>query len=117
MSNKIETSIAIPMEEWGKFFDGFSQENRGRMISIEIIDSEHGDQELMRNGPFMAMIYDRPNKGNNLMIEVGKEEMTYAHTIDSPTEVMIAQDASGIVMAVEITDASGIKTLVTLQVN
>jgi Family of unknown function (DUF5335) len=63
----------------------------------------------------MAMVYDRPGKGNDLVIEIGKDEVTYAHTIDAPTEIFTGQSESGRMMAVSISDAAGTKTLVKLQ--
>ena len=91
MLNKIELTKTVPQERWGEFFDQFSDGNRGRHISIEIINSELGDEELIQNAPLMAMVYDRPGKGNDLVIETGKDEVTYAHTVDAPTEVLTGQ--------------------------
>jgi hypothetical protein len=34
-----------------EFFDQFSDGNRGRHISIETLDSELGDEELIQNAP------------------------------------------------------------------
>ena len=116
MTNTIALSKSIPLAQWEKFFDEFSGDNRGRRIAIEIIDSELGDQELIKNAPLLAMIYDRPDKGNNLAIEVGKDQMTYAHTVDAPTEISTAQNANGDIVAIWITDAAGRKTLVKLEV-
>lgn len=115
MMNKIDLSKSIPTSKWSEFFDHFTSDNRGRHISIEIIDQELGDQELIKNAPLLAMIYDRPDKGNNLAIEVGKEQMTYGHTIDSPTEVSTGQNTNGEILAMEIVDASGRKTLIKLE--
>jgi Family of unknown function (DUF5335) len=123
MLNKIELTKSVPQERWGEFFDQFSDGNRGRYISIEVITPELGDEELIQNAPLMAMVYDRPGKGNDLVIETGKEKVTYAHTItsgtaklnDSPTEVLTGQSESGRMMAVSISDATGTKTLVKLQ--
>jgi hypothetical protein len=116
MTNTITLSKSLPPEQWEKFFDEFSGDNRGRHIVIEIIDSDLGDQELIKNAPLLAMIYDRPDKGNNLAIEVGKEQMTYAHTVDSPTGISTAENANGDIIAIWITDAAGRKTLVKLEV-
>jgi hypothetical protein len=63
----------------------------------------------------MAMVYDRPGKGNDLVIETGKDEVTYAHTVDAPTEVLTGQSESGRMLAVWISDATGTKTLIKLQ--
>ena len=115
MQNKIELTKSVPQERWGEFFDQFSDGNRGRHISIEVITPELGDEELIQNAPLMAMVYDRSGKGNDLVIETGKEEVTYAHTVDSPTEVLTGQSESGRMMAVSISDAAGTKTLVKLQ--
>lgn len=115
MATKIDITKALPNEGWGAFFDQFSDGNRGRYISIESIDAELGDEELIKNAPLMAIVYDRPGKGNDLVIEVGKHEVTYAHTIDAPTEISTGQDALGQIVVICINDASGTKTLVKLQ--
>jgi hypothetical protein len=47
MQNKIELTKSVPQARWGEFFDQFSDGNRGRHISIEIISSELGDAELI----------------------------------------------------------------------
>jgi Family of unknown function (DUF5335) len=115
MNNTIDITKTLPSERWGEFFDQFTDGNRGRHISIERIDSELGDDELIQDAPLMAIVYDRPGKGNDLVIEVGKSEVTYAHTIDAPTEILAAQNSVGQIMAISICDATGIKTIVKLQ--
>jgi hypothetical protein len=115
MINKIETNKSVPRERWGEFFDQFTDGNRGRQIAIEIITSELGDEELIQNAPLMAMVYDRPGKGDDLVIEVGKDEVTYAHTVDSPTEILTGQNSNGQILAISISDAAGAKTLIKLQ--
>jgi hypothetical protein len=113
--NKIDVTKTVPTEQWEKFFDEFSTSNRGRHIAIEIIDAELGDEELIKNAPLLAMIYDRSGKGDNLAIEVGKDEMTYGHSIDTPTEVLTAENSKGEIIAIWIGEAAGRKTLVKLQ--
>ena len=123
MQSKIELTKSVPQERWGEFFDQFSDGNRGRHISIfilkgsanEVITAEFGDEELIQDAPLMAMVYDRPGKGNDLVIETGKNEVTYAHTVDAPTEVLTGQSESGRMLAVWISDAAGTKTLIKLQ--
>lgn len=115
MTNKIDINKSVPSERWGEFFAQFSDGNRGRHISIEIINSELGDAEVIKNAPLQAMVYARPGKGDDLVIEVGKDEVTYAHTIDSPTEVLTGQDSNGVMIAVRISDAAGTQTLIKLQ--
>ena len=62
MTNTIALSKSLPLVQCEKFFDQFSGDNRGRNIAIEIIDSELGDQELIKNAPLLVMIYDRSDK-------------------------------------------------------
>ncbi len=114
MTSKIDINKSIPRARWGEFFDQFSDGNRGRHISIEIINSELGDEELIQNAPLMAMVYDPVGKGDDLVIETGKDEVNYAHTVDSPTEVLTGQDSNGLMLAVSIADAAGTKTLIKL---
>jgi Family of unknown function (DUF5335) len=114
MLTKIDINKSIPQERWVEFFDQFSDGNRGRHVSIEILGSELGDEELIQNAPLMAMVYDPPGKGDKLTIEIGKHEVTYAHTVESPKEVLTGQDENGIMLAVQIRDAAGIPTLIKL---
>jgi hypothetical protein len=115
MVNKIDLSKTVPRERWGEFFDQFSDGNRGRQLAIESISSELGDETLIQGAPLLAMVYDRPGKGNDLVIEVGQDEVTYAHTIDAPTEVLTGQNEVGQIVALWITDAAGTKTLIQLE--
>ncbi|MGB8687878.1 MAG: DUF5335 family protein [Microcoleus sp.] len=117
MVSKIDITKSVPRERWGEFFDQFSDGNRGRHISIEIIGSELGDAELIQNAPLHAIIYDRPGKGDDLVIEVGRDEVTYAHTIDSPTGISTGQNSNGQIIAISIADAAGTQTLIGLQAN
>jgi len=72
MMNKIDLSKSVSGEQWGEFFDRFSTNNRGRHISMETIDEKFDDYQLISNAPLLAMIYDRPDKGDNLAIRQGR---------------------------------------------
>jgi hypothetical protein len=123
MVSKIDISKSVPRERWGEFFDQFSNGNRGRRISIESISSELGDEELIQNAPLIAMVYvggasqneNRPGKGDDLTIEVGKDETTYGHIIYSLTEVLTGQNSIGQIIAIWLGDAAETKTLIKLQ--
>jgi len=108
--------LALPQEQWGEFFDLLSQDHRGQLISIQIIRPEFQDQYLIQNAPLLAMIYDRPGKGDNLMIEIGQDQVTYAHTIHSPTTVATEKNANGTDFALLITDAEGTTTAIKLPI-
>jgi Family of unknown function (DUF5335) len=115
MLTKIDINKSVPRDRWVEFFDQFADGNRGRHIAIEIIGSELSDGELIQNAPLMATVYDPAGKGDKLTIEVGREDVTYAHTVDAPTEVLTGQDANGIMRAIQIADATGIQTVMKLK--
>ena len=46
MSNK-----QINPERWEEFFDQFTNGNRGRLIKLEIVAPERGDQIPLQNAP------------------------------------------------------------------
>jgi hypothetical protein len=117
LTNKVDSSKSIPKEQWGEFFDRVSLVNAGQRISIEIINTTLGDEELVKNSPLLAMIYDRPGKGNSLAIELGTDEVTYAHAIDAPTTVSTGQNSAGETIIISITDPTGTQTLVKFQAN
>jgi len=50
-----------------------------------------------------------------LAIETGKDQMNYAHSIDSPTEISTGEKLSGEIRVIWISDATGRKTLIKLQ--
>jgi hypothetical protein len=113
--NNLELAKSVPSAQWGEFFDQFSDSNRGQRISIKSIDLELGDRELIHGVPLIAMVYGCPGKGDDLVIEVGQNEVNYAHTVDSPTEVLTREDPNGLILTVWINDAAGTKTLIELQ--
>lgn len=115
MLTKIDINKSVPRDRWVEFFDQFADGNRGRHIAIEIVGSEFSDGELIQNAPLMAMVYDPAGKGDKLTIEIGKDEVTYAHTVEAPTEVLTGQDVNGIMLAVRIADAAGVQTVIKLQ--
>ncbi len=99
----------------GRIFDTFSDGNRGRLITIELLDSEAGDQELIKDAPLWAIVYDPLGKGNDLVIETGQNTVSYAHTVDAPTEVWTGQDENGLILALKVLDEKTGQTIVQLQ--
>jgi Family of unknown function (DUF5335) len=117
MTTKTELTKSVPQARWSEFFDMFTNGNRGRHISIESIDPKLGNLQLIEDAPLLSIIYDRPDKGDDLMIELGENEVFYAHTVDSPTAVLTGQNSIGEMVAVWISNAVGIKTIIKLQVS
>ena len=104
----------VSQDGWKDFFVTFSNGNRGRMLSLEVLDSESGDTGQMRQGKLMAVDYDPVGKGNDIVVTTGNGEVDYSHTIKAPVEVWKAQQDSGEVAALEIIDQNNVKTILSL---
>jgi hypothetical protein len=105
----------VPREEWKDFFVTFSNGNRGRMLSLEVLDPESGDSGQFKQGKLLAVDYDPVDKGNDIVVTTGTDEVDYTHTIEAPVEVWQAQQDSGQVAALEIIDQNNVKTILSLK--
>ena len=105
----------IPQEQWQDFFVTFSNGNQGRELSLEVFDSESGDQPAAKQGPLMAVDYDPVGKGNDIVISTGVDKIDYSHTIQAPVELWQAQHDSGQVGALEIIDQNNVKTILSFE--
>ena len=105
----------IPPERWEEFCDNFTQGNRGRTVSIEIVGSEVGDQALAISVPFSAIDFDTLYKGYAFILSYGSAAPLTTHTITVPAEVWQTQDESGVVVALEIIDIEDRKTIIKFE--
>ena len=108
---KFENSKQVEQGRWVEFFDMLSDGNRGRRISLEVIDPELGDESPIKDAALFSVVCDPVGKGNDIMIETGEKQVNYAHTVNAPTEVWQAQDENGELIALEINDESGAQTI------
>jgi hypothetical protein len=104
----------VPQEDWKEFFVTFSNGNRGRMLSLEIFDTESGDVGSRKQGKLMAVDYDPVGKGNDIVVTTGVDEIDYSHTIQAPVELWQAQHDNGEVSALEVIDQNNVKTILSL---
>jgi hypothetical protein len=105
---------AIPVERWGEWCDLFTNGNRGRLIGIEIVDSEMGAQALADSVALVAIDHDPDGKGNDFVISYGDEVAPTRHTVPGPVALWQAQDQNGVVVSLEIEDERGGRTIVRL---
>lgn len=104
----------IPNNEWADFFATFSNDTRGRAVSIQTIDPVSGDSGVVGQGPMLAVDYDPQGKGNDIIISLGTDEIDASHTIPAPVALWRAQLDSGEISALEIIDQNDGKTIVVL---
>ena len=103
----------IAQGDWQEFFVLFSNGNRNRTLTIEVIDPQGGTSGQARQGPLMAIDYDPVGKGNDIVVSTGTSEIDYSHTIQAPVEVWQEQHDDGQVGALQIIDQNNVKTLLS----
>lgn len=74
----------IPAEGWMEWCDTFTNGNRGRSLSVRLVDDEYGD-----------------------------EESPAVHVVSAPVRLWQAQDANGMVVALEIENQNGRRTILS----
>lgn len=105
--DKITSTTEIPLQEWQAFCDSFSETNQNRLVSVNLVSPQWGDQVWVSGSPFMALDYDdKQEEATQLIISVGADGMT-SHTIEQPKQVWRAQDAEGEDVSLEIVNEAG----------
>ena len=110
-ANTIQKTQEILKEKWLSFFDQFTQSNRGRAIALEVANEEIGDETLVKQSPLASITYDPMTKGNDVVIAIGHDMVTYSHTVIAPKAIWVATDSSNQAIALEIVDHSGTQTI------
>jgi len=105
----------IDQGRWSVFLSMFSNGNRGRRVAIEVADLAIGDQPLTEAAPLFAIDYDPANKGDDLVITTGRDEVDYSHKINAPAEIWESQDDNGKVVSLEVIDRNGTKTILVFK--
>jgi hypothetical protein len=107
------TTKEIPAEGWEAWCDTFTNGNRGRSFGMHLVDDEVGDARLVESASLVAIDYDPANKGNDFVISFGEELAPTSHIIRAPVRLWQAQDANGLVVALEIEEKSGRRTILS----
>lgn len=116
MSNQqISRNQQIAHERWVEFFDQFTHDNRGRLIKLEIVNRERGDEIPIENAPLWSLVYAPVAQGNKLLLTTEKDEVPPAYTIMAPKIVWSAKDVNGQVVALEIIDENNAQTILSLK--
>jgi hypothetical protein len=107
------TTKEIPAEGWEDWCDTFTNGNRGRSFNIDLVDDEMGDERLIEGLPLVAIDYDPADKGDDFVVTFGDELAPTSYVIPAPARLWQAQDANGLVVALEIEDESGRRTILS----
>lgn len=104
----------IPPSEWSAFFDSFSRQHQGWLVTIEVLASDSGAQVATHELPLQGITAEMKDAGKGaISIMAGRgPEAHVTHTIAAPTQVRLKQSEEGADEALEIESASAIITLV-----
>ena len=103
----------IPKNEWPAFFDSFSRQHEGWLVTLEILGAEVGAQVEERELAFEGIVdeWDEAQL-NKIAIMIGaKPDDHITHSIRHPTQVSLEQTDEGADVALAIRSADGVTAL------
>jgi hypothetical protein len=103
----------IPKNEWPEFFDSFSRQHEGWLVTLEILGSEIGAQFEGRQLAFEGIVAEGEEaQGNEIAIMIGaKPDDHITHSISKPAQVSLEQTDEGADAALAIKSADGVTAL------
>ena len=103
----------IQKNEWPEFFDSFSRQHEGWLVTLEIFGPEIGAQVQERELAFEGIVDEWDEvQGNQIVIMVGaKPDDHITHSIDRPIEVSMEQTDEGADAVLAIKSADGVIAL------
>ena len=104
----------IPAGRWEEWCVTFTNGNRGRLLTIEVVGDELGAEPLADGAALVALDYDPAGKGNNFVIRYGAETAPASHVVANPVALWQAQDENGLVVSLDIEAEGGGRTVVAL---
>ena len=103
----------IPRNEWQEFFNIFSRQHEGWLVSLEILGSEIGAQVEERGLPFEGIVVEGDEvKGHEILMMLGaRPDDHITHSISNPATVSLEQTDEGADAALAIKSADGVTAL------
>ncbi|MFB3905743.1 MAG: DUF5335 family protein [Acidobacteriota bacterium] len=102
----------IPQQQWVRFFDDFSRQHAGWVVTLEVIGREIGDQNEVNNLPLVGLSADI--KGTEPRIEIIAGRRTTSHVtriINRPKRVWVKEPGE----TIEIESEDETKTLLSFE--
>jgi uncharacterized protein YuzE len=92
--------VTVAKEEWQTFFDTFTKMIEGRIVEIEVIGIEFGDQVEAESLPLNGLTYDP--KADTFYVYVAAIERDLGHAIPHPREILVRMGAAGLEQVVVV---------------
>jgi hypothetical protein len=103
----------VQRDEWREFFDSFSQQHQGWLVTIEMLGPDLGDQVEARQLPLEGITVESGD-GGDTQIEIiagHNPDSHISHTVTSPKRVWLKQTEEGADEALEIESADSVVLL------
>ena len=103
----------IPRNEWQEFFEIFSRQHEGWLVTLEILGSDIGAQVEERGLAFEGIVDEGDEvQGHEILIMFGaKPDDHITHSISNPTTVSLEQTDEGADAVLAIKSADGVMAL------
>jgi hypothetical protein len=102
----------IPREQWVRFFDDFSKNHEGWIVTLEVLGADIGDQEEANNLPLVGISADLKARENRVEIIVGgRPDVDLTRIIERPKHIWVKEPGLPGDEAMEIESEDGIKTI------
>ena len=103
----------IPRDEWVAFFDSFSRQHDGWLITVELLGADAGAQVESREQPLAGITADLRDGGEDVIsILVGRRSEDHvAHIIRAASHVSLKETDEGAHEALHIESKNGATTL------
>ena len=103
----------ISPEEWIRFFEKFSKEHQGWIVTLEVIGPDIGDQEESTRLPLVGICADVKDRESYIEIIVGgRPEARLTHIVHAPKRVWFKQPEEPGDEAIEVESEDGRMNLV-----
>jgi hypothetical protein len=105
----------VPRDQWKSFFDGFSRQHEGWIVTLELLAADIGDQDESTRLPLVGISADVKGE-NRIEISVGgRRDAHLTHIINDPKQVWITERDDGIHDALEVESGDGRRTIVSFR--
>lgn len=105
-------TFEIPREEWPAFFDSFSRQHEGWLVTVEVIDPDTGWHSLARDCALSGVTAELRQPGKDTVsIVLGKMPTDLSHPISAVTRVWLKKTPEGAAEAIAFESATSSNTI------
>lgn len=105
----------LPRAAWTAALNDFSTTHEGWLVSLDVWTPEIGTLPEINGLPLICVAADR-DQDNTISISASAENGHAMHTIHHPTSVTFERDRHGVVSALHVESAGGVKTTLRCQI-